>query len=169
MADSSFLEKLKKAVDTGEFNSEAAKKIIEIDKLADEKLSTMTKPNISIEDSDLSKSINDRVKKAGIKTVSEEEVLILNSEYEKKMQEMKESDEENKRIAGLTNLADKQLETLIEIEDMLKASIQDLLSFTKELEEKFGKEFEAKNPIFTNLLEKINQINMKYKNSIINN
>jgi hypothetical protein len=160
MADSSFLEKLKKAVDTGEFNSEAAKKIIEIDKLADEKLSTMTKPNISIDD---------RVKKAGIKTVSEEEVLILNSEYEKKMQEMKESDEENKRIAGLTNLADKQLETLIEIEDMLKASIQDLLSFTKELEEKFGKEFEAKNPIFTNLLEKINQINMKYKNSIINN
>ena len=72
MADSSFLEKLKKAVDTGEFNSEAAKKIIEIDKLADEKLSTMTKPNISIDDSDLSKSINDRVKKAGIKTVSEE-------------------------------------------------------------------------------------------------
>ena len=32
---SSFLENLKKSVDTGEFNSEAAKKIIEVDKLAD--------------------------------------------------------------------------------------------------------------------------------------
>lgn len=162
MADSNFLENLKKAVDTGEFNSEAAKKIIEIDKLADEKLSTMTKPHTSIDDSDLSKSINDRVKKAGVKTVSEEEALILNSEYEKRMQEMEESDKENKRIAELINLADKQLETLIEIEDMVKASINDMINFTIELKGKFGKEFEAKNPIFANLLTKINEINIKY-------
>mgnify|MGYP001561921865 CR=1 FL=1 len=169
MADSDFLKKLKKAVDTGEFNSEAAKKIIEVDKLADEKLITMTKPNESINDSNLSKSINDRLKMAGIKTVSEEEALTLNSEYEKQMEEIKKRDEENKRIAELTNLVDKQLETLIEIEDMVKASIQDMLVFAKELNEKFGKEFEAKNPIFANLLEKINQINMKYNNSINNN
>jgi hypothetical protein len=159
---SNFLENLKKAVDNGEFNSEAAKKIIEVEKLANEKLSTMS-------NNEISNSINDRLKKSGIKVVNEEEALTLNSEYEKEMQKIEEKDNENKRIAELTNLADKQLSTLIEIEDMIKASINDMISFVDELKEKFSKEFEAKNPIFANLLEKINQINMKYNNSINNN
>jgi len=164
-----FLENLKKAVDTGEFNSEAAKKIIEIDKLADEKLSTMTKSGEVIEDSKLSKSITERVKLGGVKTVSEEEALTLNSEYEKKMQKIQDDDAENKRIAEIMNVVDKQLATLEEIEEMVKLSVQDMLSFVQELKLKFSKEFEAKDPLFMSLLAKINEVNMKYNNSIINN
>jgi hypothetical protein len=169
MAGSNFLENLKKAVDTGEFNSEAAKKIIEIDKLADEKLSTMTKSGEVLDDSKLAESITDRVKLGGVKTVSEEEALALNSEYEKKMEDIKKQDAENKRIAEVMNVVDKQLATLEEIEEMVNANIKDMLSFTNELKEKFGKEFEAKDPLFADLLAKVNQINMKYNNSIINN
>ena len=44
-----------------------------------------------------------------------------------------------------------QLATLIDIEDMLKASIDDMFSFTDELEEKFAKEFEAEDPMFGEL------------------
>ena len=82
---STFLENLKKSVETGEFNSEAAKKIIEIDKLAEEKIKSLTKTGQSIEDSDLAKSVDDRIKEAGVKIISEEEALELNSQYEKKM------------------------------------------------------------------------------------
>jgi hypothetical protein len=44
-----------------------------------------------------------------------------------------------------------------------------MITFANDLKEQFGKEFEAKNPAFENLLGKINEINMKYNNSIINN
>jgi len=163
MGDSNFLENLKKAVDTGEFNSEAAKKIIEINKLAEEKISTMTKPNENIVDSDIQKSINNRLKEAGVKTANEEEIITINSEYEKNMQKMKEIDNENKRVADLTNMIDKQLLTLDEIENMVELTIQDMFTYINELTVKFKKEFEEKNPMFNNLLEKINQINLKYK------
>jgi hypothetical protein len=168
MAGSNFLENLKKAVDTGEFNSEAEKKIIEVDKLADEKIKTMTKPNEAIDDSDLSKSVTERLKRAGVKTVSEEEALELNSEYEKKMQKIKDDDAENKRIAELTNLIDKQVSTLVEIEDMVKLSVKDMVSFIEELELKFSKEFQENNPIFEELKTKIMQMRIKYV-SFINN
>lgn len=140
-----FLENLKKSVETGEFNSEAAKRIIDISKLAEEK-------------KDADKLIEKRLEDAGIKIVSEEETELINSEYEKQMKLIEQKD-----------LALAQLKNLIEIEDMVKASIQDMLSYVDELQHRFTKEFEEKDPIFAELLGKLNEINMKYNNSVINN
>ena len=153
-----FLDDLKKSVDTGEFNSEAAKKIIEIDKLADEK----AKENPF-------KLVIDRIEKTGFaEAVPEEDRIVLNSEYEKQMEEIKKQDEENKRIADMINVINTQISTLVEIEDMVKLSVQDMLSFAKELEDKFSKEIEAKDPMFTELNQKLEEIKLKYI-SIINN
>ncbi len=154
---SSFLDNLKNAVEKGEFNSEAAKKILEVEKLADEKL----KNNNS---NDLAEPLSKRLEEAGVKTVSEEEAAAVNSEYEKKMEAIKKEDEQNKKKAELAN----QVSTLDEIEDMVKASIEDMMSFVDELDTKFAKEFEAEDPLFGELCQKIEQIKSKY-NSIINN
>jgi len=51
---------------------------------------------------------------------------------------------------------------------MVKASIEDMISFAEELEGKFSKEFEAEDPMFAELSQKLEQIKFKY-NSIINN
>jgi len=150
-----FLDNLKKAVETGEFNSEAAKKIIEIDKLADEKKNAFG-------------LVTDRIEKSGFaKSVTEEEAAALNSDYEKQMELVKKQDEENKRIADLTNLVDTQLTTLVEIEDMVKLSIIDMLTFTNELEEKFSKELEAKDPMFKDLYLKIQEVKNKFEPALL--
>jgi len=142
---SNFLENLKKSVEEGDFNSEAAKKILEIDRLADEKKNAFG-------------LVGDRIEKTGYaESVSEEEAAAINSEYEKKMEEVKKQDAVNQQLA-----------TLIEIEDMVKASIIDMLSYAEELDDKFSKEFENEDPMFGELAQKIEQINSKY-NSIINN
>lgn len=143
----SFLENLKNAVENGDFNSEAAKKIIEIDKLADEKKST---PALN--------KIFDDIQKGNveIKTVTEEEAAMIDSDYEKKMEEIKKQD-----------VVNRQLATLIEIDDMVKASIEDMLSFVQELEEKFEKEFEAENPMFGDLSLKMEEIKNKYEPTLI--
>lgn len=139
-----FLENLKQDLEKGDFNSEAAKKINEIDKLAD------TKNNVD----DL---LEKRLDAAGVKTVTEEEVSSVNSDYEKKMEEIKKQD-----------VVNKQLATLIEVEDMVKASIDDMFLYLDELEENFEKQFEEEDPMFGELSQKIEQIRSKYK-SIINN
>jgi hypothetical protein len=134
-----FLDDLKKSVDTGEFNSEAAKKIIEIDKLADKKENPF-------------KSTHDRIEKVGFaESVSEEEAAVINSEYEKQMEAIKQKD-----------IATAQLANLIEIEDMVKATISDMMSFVDELEDKFAKEFDIEDPMFGELSQKIEQIKLKY-------
>jgi hypothetical protein len=136
-----FLDDLKKSVETGEFNSEAAKKIIEVNKLADEK-----------EKQNPFKLVIDRIEKSGFaESATEEEAIVLNSEYEKKMEEIKKQDAVNKQLA-----------TLIEIEDMVKATINDMMSFVDELEHKFEKEFDAEDPMFGELNQKIEQIKTKY-------
>jgi hypothetical protein len=153
---SSFLENLKKSVDNGEFNSEAAKKIIEVDKLADEKKNAL----------DL---VQDRLEKSGYaKSVTEEEATALNSQYEIEMEAIKKKDEENKKIAEMHNIADNSLRTLLEIEDMVKASIIDMFSYVDELNSEFGNEFKNENLIFGELSQKLKQIQSKYS-SIINN
>lgn len=158
---SPFLDKLKNAVENGEFNSEAAKKINEVDKLADQKLADPKKNAFDL--------VTDRLEKAGYaKSVSEEEATVLNSDYEKKMEEIKKQDEENKRIVDLTNMVDTQLKTLVEIEEMVKACVEDMFSFAEKLEGKFSKEFEVKDPMFVELVQKLEQIKFKY-NFIINN
>ena len=140
-----FLDDLKNAVDKGEFNSDAAKKINEIDKLADKKENAFG-------------LIGKRLDETGYaKSVSEEEAAAINSDYEKKMEEIKKQ-----------NMVNKQLATLIEIEDLVKADINDMMSFIDELEDKFAKEFDEENPICGELNQKIEQIKLKY-NSNINN
>lgn len=160
--EGNFLENLKKAVETGEFNSDAAKKIIEINKLADNKINRTTKIDLDKSIEDLEKSIEDKLKIGGIRTVSEEEAKMYNSQYEEKMQEITKTDAENKRIADLIDAADNQLSVLTEIEDMVKLSINDMMTFVEELKQKFSKEFEEKNSITENLLAKINEVNTKY-------
>jgi len=147
---SSFLESLKNAADKGEFNSEAAKKIIEIDNLASQKLSKLGTKDIE----DLMK---DRLEQAGVKTVTEEEAAIGSAEYDKKMEDIKKQDAVNVQIVAL-----------MEIEDMVLASVLDMYTFIDELETKFSKEIEANDPIFTDLTQQIGKIKSKY-NSIINN
>ena len=83
--------------------------------------------------------------------VTEEEVLKLNSEYEKKMAEIKKQDAVNLQLATLTD-----------IEDMVVASVNDMVSFIKELEDKFKKEFDENDPIFEKLKTKTLEIKLKY-------
>jgi excinuclease UvrABC ATPase subunit len=164
---SSFLDNLKNAVDKGEFNSEAAKKILEVSKLADTKIPVGgIRSESDLED--LQKSINDRLEKAGVRTVTEEEAASVNSDYDKKMEEIRLADIENKRIAEQANAVDIQLKTLIEIEGMVEASVRDMITFVEELEDKFEKEIDEENPMFGELSQKIESIHSKY-NPIINN
>lgn len=144
---SNFLDNLKKAVEDGDFNSDAAKRIIDIDKLADEKKNTPALNKIS-DDID-----NDNIQ---IKTVSEDEAAMIQSNYEKEMEKIKKQDAINRQLA-----------TLIEIEDMVKASIEDMLLFAQELEEKFEKEFEAEDPMFGDLSLKIEEVKNKYEPTLI--
>lgn len=147
-----FLENLKQDLEKGNFNSEAAKKINEIDELADEKFIETRDGNKYVNTENLDKLVNE----AGVKTVTEEEAA-LNSDYEKKMEEIKKQD-----------VVNKQLATLIEVEDMVKASVEDMLLYLDELEENFEKQFEEEDPMFGELSQKIEQIRSKY-NFIINN
>jgi len=152
-----FLENLKKAADTGEFNSEAAKKILEINKLAETKLTGAGDVDIErLKESLEKRRIEDEVEElkdapAVTEAVSEEDVLVLNSKYEKQMEQIKKQD-----------MINAQLATLIEIEDMVKLSVDDMFGFLGELEARFAKEFETENPIFGDLYQKIESIKSKY-------
>jgi hypothetical protein len=142
-----YLESLKKAVETGDFNSEAAKKIIQIDKNADNaKGLSLTEE----EKAELAKRRLDGTLKENT-VVTEEEVLKLNSEYEKEMAKIKKEDTVNLQLATLTD-----------IEDMVTASVNDMVSFIKELEDKFKKEFDENDPIFEKLKTKTLEIKLKY-------
>jgi len=136
---SKFLEDLKKAVEIGEFNSEAAKKINEVNKLATIKTGT----------DELDKIYS----KENIKSVTEEEATVINSEYEKKMLEIKEKD---------LNL--QQIKTLIDIEETVRLSINDMAEFIQTLEESFDRS----NSNYIELFTEIDKIKTKY-DSIINN
>jgi hypothetical protein len=149
---SEFLENLKKAADNGEFNSEAAKKINQINELAETKLTGNSENDIE----NLKEILKERIENSEIETVSEEKALELNSEYERKMEEIKKQDAINTQLA-----------TLIDIEDMVKLSVGDMFSFINELDNKFEKEFKEEIPMFGDLLVKIKEIKSKY-NSIIN-
>ena len=149
---SDFLENLKKAADEGEFNSEAAKKILEINELADKKIGEATPADLER----IQESLEKRQGEELVAPVSEEKVLEVNTEYEKKMAQLKKLDAVNAQLA-----------ILIEIEDMVKLSIGDMFGFTDELEAKFEKEFETEDPMFGDLSQKIEEIKSKFK-SIIN-
>ena len=149
---SDFLENLKKAADEGEFNSEAAKKILEINELADKKIGEATPADLER----IQESLEKRQGEELVAPVSEEKVIEVNTEYEKKMAQLKKLDAVNAQLA-----------ILIEIEDMVKLSVEDMFGFTDELEAKFKKEFETEDPMFGDLSQKIEEIKSKFK-SIIN-
>jgi len=149
---SNFLDNLKNAVEKGEFNSEAANKINEIANLAESKMGNGSNASIEMKKVAFEKKYEGSVTD---KPVTEELALELNADYEKLMAAIK------KQVA-----VNVQLATLIDIFDMVKASVEDMLSFTNELEIKFEKEFEAKDSITTELLEKIEEVKLKYKSFI---
>ena len=140
MALSPFLENLKKSVETGDFNSEAAKKINEIDKLAD----------IVAPTGGVAANLEKRLENAGIKIITEEEAVIINSENEEKMQEIKEKD-----------LALQQIVLLKEIEETVRLSITDMQDFIKTLEDTFDKT----KPNNVELFVEIEKIKNKYSNN----
>lgn len=145
---SDFLKNLQNAVEEGKFNSEAAKKITEIGSLADEKLKSS-----SIED--IEKIIKNRLAEAGVISVSEEEVVKANIEYEKLTEIMKKRD-----------MINKQLATLIDIEDMVKLSIDDMFDFISNIEENLKDDLQQtevnKTLEVESLLNKIIEIKSKY-------
>jgi len=150
---SKFLDDLKKAANNGEFNSDAAKKINEINELADSKIGNGSVGELEKIKAGLEKRVVDS-EESKINIVSEEEALEFNTEYERKMGQFKKQD-----------MINAQLATLIEIEDMVKASIGDMFGFVEELEEKFEKEFEGEDIMFGDLYQKIEELKMKYKNN----
>ncbi len=112
---SDFLENLKKSVDEGTFNSEAAKKINTVDELAEEKLEEKSTGEID-------EALHERVFAGGIRTVDEDEVAKLNSEYEEKM---KERAKEEILLATVVSLIDED-EALEEKLDSLATYIEKL-------------------------------------------
>jgi hypothetical protein len=144
---SDFLKNLQKTVETGDFNSEAAKKIIEITELADSKMGSTKAIDAAMEVAE---------RQVAVQTVTEQEAAAINSSYEEKMANIKKQDAINVQIA-----------TLIDIEDMLKANIDDMFSFTDELEAKFANEFESEDPMFGELYQKIENLKLQYKKLII--
>ena len=153
---SPFLENLKKAVGNEEFNSEAARKIIEITNLADTKFVPKT-------NEELTTKLNEaKAKLTGdnLPPVTEEEAAAMNAEYEAHMEDIKKRDAVNVQLA-----------TLVEIEDMVKLSVVDMLTFIDELEEKFPDELgnedpaipnSIPNPMFVELIKKIEEVKTKY-------
>lgn len=156
MTESNFLNSLKKALDNGEFNSEAANKINEIAALAEKKLNEVPK-GTTIEDSAISKSIDERLERAGVRNLSEEEAQIINSNYEKEMEKNKKIDLINYELATLTNMG-----------NVIKIAIEDTIDYIEELDRKFVNEFKSNDTLFNELHKKIEEIKGRY-NSIINN
>lgn len=147
---SEFLKKLKETLENSEFNSDIAKKFNEINELADAKTKSMS-------EDELEKSIEARIDESGgVKTVSEEEVSKLNQEYEEKITKINRIDMINKEMA-----------LLIEIEDAVNLTIEDMFYHVDLLEKRYGDSLENNDDTVSELFEKIEKIKEKFK-SIIN-
>jgi hypothetical protein len=151
----SFLDDLKNAVDTGKLNSDAAKKILEISDLADTKLTTSNRDDLEKIKTNLEQRLVDGSEPNDGRKITEEEVVEMNSIYDEKMEHIR-----------MTNIANNQLATLIDIEDMILASIGDMFTFLTEIKSKFDEELNN-YPEFSDLNQKINKIEETYS-SIIN-
>ena len=152
----SFLDNLKNAVDNGDFNSEAARKLIEIGNLADTKFIPKTNEQLL----EKLNTVKEKLVVDNAVTVTEEEAAAINAEYEAYMEDVKKRDAVNVQLA-----------TLVEIEDMVKLSVVDMLTFIDELEEKFPDELgneepaipnSIPNPMFVELIKKIEEVKTKY-------
>jgi len=152
----SFLDNLKNAVDNGDFNSEAARKLIEIGNLADTKFIPKTNEELT----EKLNTVKEKLVVDNAVTVTEEEAAAINAEYEAYMEDVKKRDAVNVQLA-----------TLVEIENMVKLSVVDMLTFIDELEEKFPDELgneepaipnSIPNPMFVELIKKIEEVKTKY-------
>lgn len=148
MSNSKFLNDLANAVNSGEFNSEAAKKILEVNRLADEKMKDLTRID---EETVQSKSVDKRLEDAGIRKVSKEEADEINALSIKKMAELEKKQFINDRML-----------VLIDIENMVKLSIEDMMGFIKETEEFLEEKFDNEDTTFDDLKAKIAEIKTKY-------
>lgn len=138
---SNFLNNLKNAVEKGEFNSDAAKKINEINELADKKI------NLDEVAENVKKKVEEDRSK--IQPVEKEVAEAGNLEYENKMNTLKESDQVNSELA-----------TLIDVDGMIQLSINDMLEHMKSLEEKYSDKINDDN--YKPLFDKIKEIRDKY-------
>jgi len=141
---SNFLENLKKSVDEGEFNSDAAKRINSIDEKADSVLNEKSAEQIE-------ESVREKAVSGGVKTVDEEEVARLNSEYEEKMKERAAEEIYLSTIATLyndDNLIEKAKDELWQFIDKQRQiysrteEYADLHTLMDKLVEKYGFEEE---------------------------
>lgn len=148
MSDSKFLDDLKNAVNSGEFNSEAAKKILEVNRLADEKMKDLTRID---EETVQSKSVDKRLEDAGIRKVSKEKADEINALGIKKMAELEKK-----------QFNDDRMLVLIDIENMVKLSIEDMMGFINETEGFLEEKFDNEDPTFNDLKAKIAEIKTKY-------
>lgn len=146
MEDSNFLTKLKNAVDSGEFNSEAANKIIKINMLAD-----------GVNTTGLEDVIKNRTESNLInsKVLNDKDISEINLKYDEDMERIRKQDVVNNRLA-----------LIIDIEESVKLSIIDMLQFVDEVDEMYKKEFEIEDPIFGDISMKIESIRSKYSNII---
>ena len=140
---SDILKNLQDALETGDFNSDAAKKIKEIDERADD-FATM-KTTEQMEDSLIGKAVEE----GGIKTgedVDKEKVAELNSEYEKKMEERAKEEVIYAIIAGLMNL-----------DEELEEKLYGLGVYIRNLREEY-----MGNPLNDALFKKLDELEEKY-------
>lgn len=144
MGNNSFLENLKNAVDNGEFNSEVAKKINTIDEAAN------NAKGLTYEEHGKNA---EKLLKA--QAVTSEEVAELNSSYEQQMKKIKEIDVMNRQLA-----------MLIDIEETVELSINDMINHVDVIMETFEKEQEENNVIFEPLFAKVEEIRKKYSTFI---
>ena len=148
MSNSKFLDDLTNAVNSGEFNSEAAKKILEVNRLADEKMKDLTRID---EETVQSKSVDKRLEDAGIRKVSKEKADEINALGIKKMAELEKK-----------QFNDDRMLVLIDIENMVKLSIEDMMGFINETEGFLEEKFDNEDPTFNDLKAKIAEIKTKY-------
>jgi hypothetical protein len=106
-----FLENLKKDLEKGEFNSESAKKIMEINEMANQKISKSPEKPIKERLADLT---TDNLKTLANMNINAEEQLKLKEEYEKKMKELNKESELLDITAALINFIDDLGDAMID-------------------------------------------------------
>lgn len=132
-----FLKNLKDALDFGDFNSDAAKKIGEINKMADE-------ININLSNDEIS----DKLNKFGVKNIDENDIK-MNEIFDETIKDIKKDDLFNKIIANLLNI-NKSIENIINNE---------LIPYLKNIENEYNEEIKNNQ----NLNSLIIKIKEKYK------
>lgn len=139
-----FINDLKKAVESGEFNSDAAKKINTINEYAEKLSGTI----------DCEKAVEKRLDNAGIRTVTDKDNAILETDFDNQL-----------KILRREELKTKELVMLMDIENAVELTIGDMLSHIQGLKKAFADEF-TENSENSDLVKKVNEIELKYSSFI---